>query len=210
METARHRQQMHLLIETLEYHLRDRDDVFISGNMFIYFSELQVKKNDFRGPDFFVVLGTERRDRKSWVVWKEDGRMPQVVIELLSESTEHIDRGEKMDIYARVLRVGEYYLYDPFKTALEGYRLDSASGRYIVMEPHEGGELLCRQLGLRLAVREGTYQNTEAPWLRWCDQDGVPLPTSEERADEQKARVDEVAADNERLRALLARHGIDG
>ncbi|WP_437604602.1 hypothetical protein WMF20_25545 [Sorangium sp. So ce834] len=35
---------------------KDREDVYVSGNVAIYFSELQAKKNDFRGPDVFVVL----------------------------------------------------------------------------------------------------------------------------------------------------------
>ena len=201
METARHRQQMQLLIETLSYHLSDRDDVYIGGNMFIYFSELQVKKNDFRGPDFFVVLDTVRRERKSWVVWMEDGRMPDVVIELLSESTEHVDRGEKMDIYARNLHVGEYYLYDPFSAELTGHVLDLSTRRYQRMEILEVGDLPCKQLDLRLGVREGTYEGTTAPWLRWIDMNGDVLPT---RADGEKARADLAFDELDKLRAEIS------
>jgi Uma2 family endonuclease len=68
METQRHVEQMLLLIRTLKDAWRDRSDVFVGGNMFIYFSELQAKRNDFRGPDVFVVMDTVRRERKSWVV----------------------------------------------------------------------------------------------------------------------------------------------
>src|SRR5687768_1123220 len=81
MESARHRMQMNLLIDSLFHAWRDRDDFYAGGNMFLYFSETQKKKNDFRGPDVFVVLHTTRRDRKSWVVWEEDGRTLDVVIE---------------------------------------------------------------------------------------------------------------------------------
>ncbi len=87
--------------------------------MFVYFSELQAKKNDFRGPDVFVVLDTVRRERKSWVVWGENGRTPDVVIELLSPSTEAVDRGEKMRVYSKLLRVTHYYLFDPMSQLAE-------------------------------------------------------------------------------------------
>ena len=68
-------------------------------------------KNDFKGPDVFVVLDTVRKDRKSWVVWEEEGRTPDVVIELLSESTEKADRGLKMRVYAKLLKVADKTIY---------------------------------------------------------------------------------------------------
>ncbi len=73
MESQAHRYQMTLLCETLELSWADRD-VYIGANMFLYFSALQSKTNDFRGPDFFVVLGAERRFRGSWVMWEEGGK----------------------------------------------------------------------------------------------------------------------------------------
>ncbi|KYF50903.1 hypothetical protein BE08_33370, partial [Sorangium cellulosum] len=182
MESDRHRKQMLLLIESLDLFWKDRDDVYVSGNMAIYFSELQTMKNDFRGPDVFVVLDTVRRDRKSWVVWQENGRTPDLVIELLSESTESVDRGEKMRIYAKVLRVPEYFLFDPMKHALEGYALDIGSRSYKPMIASAGGELVSQQLGLRLGVREGSYLSSHGRWLRWLDAEGRVLPTAEEQA----------------------------
>ncbi|HEX4334978.1 MAG TPA: Uma2 family endonuclease [Polyangiaceae bacterium] len=92
LESARHRQQMEVLIQSFELAWADRQDFYARGNMFLYFSETQSHRNDFRGPDFFVVLGTDRRERKGWVVWEEDGKAPDVIIELLSESSESIGR----------------------------------------------------------------------------------------------------------------------
>src|SRR5688572_19329135 len=77
METNRHRQQMTLLIQSLKRAWADRHDYFVGGNMFVYFSELQVTRNDFRGPDVFVALDTTDRDRRSWVGWGE-GKLPDV------------------------------------------------------------------------------------------------------------------------------------
>ncbi|WP_437945809.1 Uma2 family endonuclease [Sorangium sp. So ce296] len=199
MESDRHRKQMLLLIESLDLFWKDRDDVYVSGNMAIYFSELQTMKNDFRGPDVFVVLDTVRRDRKSWVVWQENGRTPDLVIELLSESTESVDRGEKMRIYAKVLRVPEYFLFDPMKNLLEGYALDVGSRAYRPMDPSAGGELVSQQLGLRLGVRDGSYLGSEGKWLRWLDAEGRALPTAEEQA---RAAEEQARAAEERAQAL--------
>ncbi|KYF81736.1 hypothetical protein BE11_12255 [Sorangium cellulosum] len=196
MESQRHRKQMYLLIEVLELLWKDRDDVYVSGNMAIYFSELQAKKNDFRGPDVFVVLDTVRRERKSWVVWQEDGRTPDVVIELLSESTEKVDRTDKMRIYAKLLRVPEYYLFDPFTAVLEAYALDLATMSYVPVAPGATGDVMSPRLHLGLGVRRGTYNGLEADWLRWLDPEGRALPTGDElaRAAEEQARAAEEQA----------------
>jgi hypothetical protein len=121
-----------------------------------------------------------------------------VVIELLSESTEHVDRGEKMRIYARDLHVGEYYLFDPLTAAFEGYELDAIAREYRRIPPEPGGDLRCRQLGLRLGVRRGTFMNVTMDWLRWIDAQDNVLPTAEEqlRASEERQRsiAEELAA----------------
>ena len=57
METQRHKVQMDLLIDTMEVWLTRRDDGYTSGNMFVYYSLAQVKKQDFKGPDFFCGAG---------------------------------------------------------------------------------------------------------------------------------------------------------
>jgi Uma2 family endonuclease len=169
MESQRHVEQMVLLIQTLKDAWKDRDDFFVGGNMFVYFSELQAKTNDFRGPDVFVVTNTTRKERKSWVVWEEDGRTPDVVIELLSPSTQHVDRGEKMWIYANLLHVAEYYLFDPFSGVLEGYALDAPAHRYLRRELDSDGRLHSRVLDLHLGVVPSTVGEIEAPLLRWID-----------------------------------------
>jgi Uma2 family endonuclease len=211
METNRHRQQMVLLIQSLKRAWADRHDYFVGGNMFVYFSETQVKNNDFRGPDVFVVLDTTDRDRRSWVAWGEDGKLPDVVIELLSDRTRHIDRGVKMRIYSRIWHTAEYYLYDPWSHELEGYRLDAASGGYIPIQPDANQDLPCHRLGLRLGLREGSYEGVATRWLRWIDEQGEPLPTTEEEADTERQRADTECqrADTECQRADTERQRAD-
>ena len=193
METARHRDQMTLLISSLRQHWADRDDFYAGGNMFLYYSALQAKRNDFRGPDVFVVLGTDQRERRSWVVWEEDGKAPDVVIELTSDSTREVDRGDKMRIYGRVIGVAEYFIYDPWTGELEGFRL--TGGEYVPIRPGEGGRLDSSALGLQLGVRQGVHGGADAPWLRWHTAEGELVPTPEEGAAEAKSEAAEAKSE---------------
>lgn len=196
MESARHRQQGNLLLETLNLLWQGRDDFYAGGSMFLYFSETQVKKNQFRGPDFFLVLRTTRRERKAWVLWKEDGQAPDLVVELLSPSTEAMDRGPKMRVYEQLLRVPDYILYDPWTGTLEAYRL--LHGSYAPLQPDADGRLSLPQLGLSLAIWHGIYQMIEAPWLRWYTMEGELLPTEAEARLQVEQRA---AAESQRAAA---------
>ena len=200
MESERHLQQMNLLIETLRLHWADRQDFYAGGNMFIYFSLDQVKNQDFRGPDVFVVLGVPKREHKSWVVWQE-GKGPDVVVELLSESTAGIDKGEKKQVYQDRLRVPEYYWYDPFSAELAGFMIQV--GEYVPLEPDAGGRLVSPTLGLALTVWHGVHHDIDAPWLRWVTLEGELLPTAAEVAERERARAEQerARAEQERERA---------
>jgi Uma2 family endonuclease len=199
MDTPRHRDGMILLIETLDLHWADRTDYYAGGNMFLYFSMLQTKRNDFRGPDVFVVLGTERRERKAWVLWEEEGKRPSVVIELTSPSTVADDHGRKKDVYERALEVPYYFIFDPESGELEGFHLPGPGTRYAPIPPNGSGRLPVEILGLELGVWHGLHRYAQAPWLRWFLPDGTLLPTAlelarqaEARADQEKARADEL------------------
>jgi Uma2 family endonuclease len=82
METQRHQLQMELLLNQLVPWLAEREDGYVGGNMFVYYSLAQVRNRDFKGPDFFAVLGIPKGERKSWFVW-EEGKAPDVVIDSL-------------------------------------------------------------------------------------------------------------------------------
>jgi Uma2 family endonuclease len=190
METHRHVLQLSLLMDVLLLAWADRTDVFVGGNMFVYFSPDQVRTEDFRGPDLFVVQGVSRRDRKSWVVWQE-GKAPDVVVELLSESTALRDKTEKKQIYQDRLRVPEYFWYDPYSAELAGFVL--RDGVYEPIAPDSMDRLPCRQLGLTLVRWDGLYGGVEATWLRWAIEDGTVLPTGAELAARELQRAEAVA-----------------
>jgi Uma2 family endonuclease len=76
MESSLHYAQLVLLVACLNWLWRDRSNVFIGATLTVYFSREQLKNQGFRGPDFFLVKGTEKRPRKSWVVWEEGTATP--------------------------------------------------------------------------------------------------------------------------------------
>lgn len=189
MESKKHRDQVNLLIDTLRLHLGDDSSVYVGGNMGLYYTTLQAVKNEFRAPDFFVVLDAQPRaePRLSWVVWEEE-RAPDLVIELLSPGTEAADRGRKMTIYARALKVQEYFLFDPHDLRLEGYTLvgDKYEPRAVLPD----GSLAAEGLGLRLRVVEGRHAGRVDRWLRWTRPGGEVLPTGQELAEAEKQRAE--------------------
>jgi Uma2 family endonuclease len=192
MESGRHRLQMELLINSLDPWLEQQGDGYVSGNMFVYFSDKQVLNQDFKGPDVFVVRGVSRVERKSWVVWKE-GKSPDIVIELLSESTASVDKDEKKTVYQNQLKVGEYYWFDPFNSEdFVGWRLEQ--GVYQKKALDAKNRLISQQLGLALVRWEGVFNHVKAVWLRWATLDDELLPTPQEyecREKEQERREKE-------------------
>ncbi|MBW4689160.1 MAG: Uma2 family endonuclease [Komarekiella atlantica HA4396-MV6] len=205
MESQRHKMQMELLIDVVETWLEQREDGYASGNMFVYFSLAQVKNQDFRGPDFFAVLGVPKVERRSWVVW-EEGKGPDVVIELLSPGTAATDKNEKKLIYQNQMRVPEYFWFDPFNPDdWAGFSL--GSGVYQSITPNAENQLVSQALGLVLLRWQGSYKGVNTTWLRWATIDGELLPTAEEkqrqRADQEQQRADQEQqrADQEQQRA---------
>lgn len=178
METDRHRQEMAYLIDSLRSATRERSDVYVAGNMFVYFSPRQLRNEHFRGPDVFVVVGAEKKERRSWVLW-EELRLPDVVIELTSPSTREDDYGVKKDVYERVWKSACYVVYDPATHQLDAWQLEG--GRYVAAPRNEHGDVEIALLGLALGVRNLPLDETiGAPSLRWIARDGTPLPTSSE------------------------------
>ena len=176
----------------------------------MYFSAHQVQSNDFPGPDVLVVLDVDgSKERKSWVAWEEGGRLPDVVIEVTSESTSHVDRGEKMRIYSQIWHTSAYFVFDPETSMLEGFKLDATGRRYTPLVADDNGDFEVAALGLKLGLRHTAYRRLERRFVRWLAPAGQALPASQERADAERARADaeRTLADEleARLRALEGR-----
>jgi Uma2 family endonuclease len=185
LESEPHRLQMELLIDTLRPWLASHGGGYVSGDMFLYFCEAQLRGESFRGPDVFVVLGVPDCERNSWVVW-EEGKGPEVVVELISEETAEYDKDEKKRIYQDHLRVAEYFWFDPWNTDdWAGFELVDGQYREIVVDANT--RLLSKKLGLMLVRWQGVHKNRERTWLRWATWDGNWLPTAEELVEAGRA-----------------------
>lgn len=158
---------------------------------------MQVRNRDFRGLDFFAVLGVPKGERKSWVCWEEE-KTPDVIIELLSDSMAEMDKGEKKRIYQNQMHVPEYFWYDPFNPQdWAGFQLQG--GTYQPIPLNEQGHLVSQVMELALVRWQGNYLGVEATWLRWAMLDGTLLPTGAEIAEQERQR-----AEQERQRAEQA------
>lgn len=206
LESYLHLKQILLLLSCLEWLWRDRTDFFAAGNLTVYYSPRQIKSQDFRGPDFFVVRDTERKPRKSWVVWEEEGKYPNLIIELLSDSTAKVDRGQKKQIYQNTFRTPDYFWFDPHTLEFKGFHL--VDGEYQDLHPTEHGLLWSQQLQLYLGIYEQQ--------LRFFTTEGQLVLTPEETAQATQAQLEieqqhrEIEQQQkEKLAAKLRELGID-
>lgn len=215
--------QLHLLFDLLRQTMAEqgRTDFYAGANQFVYYSVAQAREvsqlvksgrqTKFRGPDVFWVGGVDpRRKRQAWLTWDEDGRLPDVIFEFLSPSTAEVDRTEKKELYARVFRTAEYYLYDPETNELSGFRLGSDG--YVPRILDAQGRLWSERLGASVGIWHGDQADMEdADWVRLYRPDGSLVPTEVEaerrRANAERERADAAEAELARLRALLEQHG---
>ncbi len=189
MGSSEHYAQLLLLVTCLEWLWRDRNDYFIGANLTIYFSKQQLKNRDFRGPDFFLVKKTDKKPRKSWVVWEENGKYPDLIIELLSDSTASVDRNLKKELYQNSFRTPEYFWFNPEDLEFAGFRLQNE--KYQPILANENGFLWSESLGLFLGVYEQK--------LRYFTIEKILVPTPQEAALQAQERAHKLEA---KLRSL--------
>jgi len=105
--------------ENLELLFAQGQDVFIAGDLLWYPVEGDNKIR--QAPDVMVVFGRPKGDRGSYQQWKEDNIPPQVVFEILSPGNRFPEMARKFSFYENY-GVVEYYIYDPDKVDLKGYK----------------------------------------------------------------------------------------
>jgi len=196
LESDLHLQQIIILLSCLELLWQEKNDYYASGNLTIYYNEEQLKKRDFCGPDFFVVLDTEKRPRKSWVVWGEQGKYPNVIVEILSDSTANIDRNKKKILYQNTFRTPNYFWFDPNTLELQGFTI--LEGQYQAISANEQGYLWSEELGLYLGIFDRK--------LRYFTVDGQLVPTPQEAELQQRQAKEQILLEKEQI--LLEREQI--
>ena len=128
--TPIHRQAMNAVILPLEDRYGDRSDVYIGGDMTMYWQEGDEER--WVQPDVFVAFGPSRdRERRVWKSW-EEGKFADFVLEVASRGTHRRDQTVKRAIYESQ-GVTEYWQHDPtgefLPPLLLGHRLN-AKGVY--------------------------------------------------------------------------------
>jgi Uma2 family endonuclease len=212
-ETDAHRREILAIISMLELYFAAHADVYISGNLMLYYEEGNPRA--VVSPDVFVVKGVSKHERRVYRLW-EEGQPPAVVFEITSRSTRLEDKGTKRELFA-MLRVREYFLFDPLseylKPPLQGFRL--VGDEYVAIKPDVDGAFVSEELGLRMR-RDGSYlrltdMTTGEPLLRTAELDAARRAAEERsRAAEAQAQAESDArraaeAELEQLRAEIAR-----
>jgi Uma2 family endonuclease len=212
-ETDIHRDDMVDLIETLKDHFAAEPDVYISGNLLLFYEEGNRRKHV--APDVFFVRGVPKLPpRNHYLLWKE-GKAPDVVIEITSKTTQKEDQTKKLVLYRDVLRVTEYFRFDPtedyLQPPLQGYRLEA--GQYDPIAPVDG-RLPSALLGLHLE-RRGTelrlYDPTSGRLLLTRAERAADAMVAQERAEQERQREAEARqrAEQERQREAEARQRVE-
>jgi hypothetical protein len=198
-ETTLHRKVMSNLIGGLERRYADVADVWVGGNLFLYYRE---GEQDKVAPDVLLVRGVEKRDRDTYLLWEEE--TPALIFEITSRSTRGEDTGDKKDLYEQ-LGVTELVLFDPYgeylKPRLQGYRLDR--GLYRPIPPNRDGSLDLRTTGVT-ARPEGKrlrlVDTASGEKLLWDEEIEAARRSAEERAAVAEERARALAEELARLR----------
>ncbi len=204
--------------DALDAHFSRDPNIYVSGNMFIYYEE--GNRNKKVAPDIFVIFGVPKYKRYSYKAW-EEGKIPDVVIEIVSRSNWKKDK-ENVNLYRR-LGVKEYFQYDPtggiLDPVLQGHWLDE-DGTYQEMEleilPNGIQKLDSFLLNLELRLESGRlrlYDPKQKMYLfnyaeeqlerleaeAYAEKERLERLEAEARAEEEQSRTEE-----ERLKRLEA------
>jgi Uma2 family endonuclease len=198
-ETTLHREVMSNLIGGLERRYAEVPDVWVGGNLLLYYEQGNPEKSV--SPDVLLTRGIAKWARPIYLLWDE--KPPTLVFEITSRRTRKEDTGPKKALYER-LGVAELVLFDPYgeylKPRLQGYRLER--GRYQPIAPNPDGSLSLRTTGLT-ARPEGGYlrlvDSASGEKLLWHDE-----LEAARRAAEVRAVTAEVRAVTAEVRAVTA------
>ena len=201
-ETDWHRKLLMDLLQIIEYHFREHDDVYVSGDLLIYYKMGDNTKSV--APDVFVVRGVAKKQRGTYLTW-EESHTPDFVIELASPSTVRYDLTGKKDLYESVLKVQEYYIYDPrhqIQPHFIGFRLvDGVYQEIALVNDRLPSSVLNLELGERDGVL-GLYDPTQKQWLEPPEE---RAEQAEERAEQAEERAEQEAHARQHAESELAK-----
>ena len=176
-------------LQALEAHFTNTPDVYISGDIMMYYREGNPRK--CISPDVLVCFGINPKLRKTYKTW-EEGKAPDFVMEFSSDSTYEKDLNEKMDIYAS-LEIQDYFLYDAeglyLPSPLMGFSLED--GLYMPIPPDEHEGIRSSVLGLDFRLQDGEIRIYDPVADEWVQ---TRAELAEARAEEEAERAENAEA----------------
>ncbi len=195
-----HRDILFGTIETLKAHFKQHPDVYVSGDILMYYVKGDPRQSV--APDVLVSFGLGKKRRDTYLVWVE-GKLPDFVMEFSSKTTYDDDLGPKKDRYAS-LGIQDYFLYDALgiylPKPLMGFTL--VDGMYVPISEDEDGGLHSDVLSLDFHVDDedlGIYDPVAGAWLQ------TPAESAEARAEQEAARAEQLETEVAQLREQLQR-----
>ena len=203
--------QLHAMIDAiaaLDVYFRHRPDVYVSGDLLIYFEEGNPGARV--APDVFVVLGAAKHKRMTYKLWEEP-KAPDFVMEVASPKTWRRDAESKRKLYAE-LEVREYWQFDPrgdlLSPLLQGLCLHQGVYRPLPARGVDGTRVLASEvLGLDLRVEGGRLRFRDpvsGEDLRTLEeaetrlaQEAAARRAAEARVSELRARLDAATGKSE-------------
>lgn len=182
-------------VRSLQAYFKNRSDVYVSGNSYIYYEPGNNKASV--SPDVYVVFGVSPRLRLNYKTWEEGGITPDFALEITSETTQERDQKIKPDIY-RKLGVKEYFQYDPsgdyLNPILQGVRLVDGQYQPITGEMVSASDisLYSETLGLELCLIYGD--------LRFRDPQTGKLLENRQDVELQRMELQQSLTESERSR----------
>ncbi|MEC4988681.1 MAG: Uma2 family endonuclease [Oscillatoria sp. PMC 1068.18] len=193
--------QQRLLVSSLYSSWRRKQSFFAAANVGIYYTD----RKPAIVPDVFLSLNAQipenwwEKQNRVYMVWRF-GKPPEVAVEIVSNK-EGKELEDKLRIY-ELMRVSYYLVYDPIQQlSNQKLRIFELRG----MRYFETTETWLEQVELGVTLWEGEFEGRQDFWLRWCDRDGILLPTGDERAEtaEQRAETAEQRAETAEQRAEI-------
>ncbi len=216
------------LLQALRHFFRNRADVYVIADMFLYYEE--GNPNARKAPDVMVVKGVDKRVRRIFKLWEEQVA-PCVIFEITSRDTWMEDLVNKSTLYAS-LGVAEYFLFDPLRECLGepllGFRL--VGREYVPIPPNPDGSLSSVELGASVRPEESLLRVIDPQTGKYVPALDEAILLAEQAAQEARQaaqearraaqearqatqRADAAEAEVARLQALLAqlqgRAGVD-
>jgi len=199
-ETTLHRVVMSYVIEGLERRFVNTPDVWVGGNLFLYYERGNPLKSV--SPDVLLARGVGKGFRDAYLLWNET--VPSLVFEITSRKTRREDTRTKKALYER-LGVTELVLFDPYgeylKPRLQGWRLERDRYQPIPSDPEgflnlETARVTARPEGERLRL----VDTSTGRKLLWNEELWAALDAAKKEAAVAEDRARAIEEELERLR----------